>query len=258
VDSREKAEDLYRRGELTKLLLLPAEFGGQDIPINVVYVPGVAAELKRRIDANTIKPLAQKGQISRYKATPEYEGKSFIPSLIRISATDPGRFEGTVAIWGKAVLDKAKPVAGVTVDPPAFTPAASTVEGLGPEDFVRAFIADYEGWNNFAYQVTSQNARTGMAASESAYDALLRKYCLPDLSHQPIAFGSESSHDLEREAIVSADVSAESCVVKTRRIKKAGTPAIVQNFEYHLKKIGQRWFLTSILYAFDDGKYEGL
>jgi hypothetical protein len=100
IDSREKAEDLYRRGELKKVLLLPAEFGGKDIVANVVYVPAITAELKARIDLNTIQPLAQKGQVRRYTATPEYDGKSVIPSLIRISATEPGRFEASIPIWG--------------------------------------------------------------------------------------------------------------------------------------------------------------
>ena len=60
IDSREKAEDLYRRGELKKVLLLPAEFGGQDILANVVYVPATTAQLKARLDLNTINHLPRK------------------------------------------------------------------------------------------------------------------------------------------------------------------------------------------------------
>jgi hypothetical protein len=128
IDSREKAEDLWKRGELKKLFLLPLEFGGQDFPPNVVYVPPMAVELKTRIDLNTIISLAQKGQVSRYTATPEYEGKSFIPSLIRITAKDPGRFEATVAIWGKAVRQSWKPIQeDAIVDLPEFTPASTVL-----------------------------------------------------------------------------------------------------------------------------------
>ncbi|MHB1076980.1 hypothetical protein [Thiobacillus sp.] len=38
IDSREKAERLAAEGELTKLHLLPPEFGGDDAPPNIVYV----------------------------------------------------------------------------------------------------------------------------------------------------------------------------------------------------------------------------
>lgn len=259
IDSREKAEDLYRRGDLTKLLLLPPEFGGQDIPPNVVYVPAFAAQLKARIDQNTIKPLAQKGQVRRYTATPEYEGTSVIPSLIRISATDPGRFEGSISIWGKAVQNGAAQPASAeeAVNQPAFTPAGAT-EALGPEDLVRAFIADYDKWNKFAYQSRWQGPGGSLAAANTGYDALLREYCPPGHEHCPIAFGSDSNHDIARETIVSAEFAGDRCVVKTRQTKRQERPTIVQDYEYHLEKSGQRWFLTSILHVVANGKYEGL
>ena len=260
IDSREKAEDLYRRGELKKLLLVPAEFGGQDILPNVVYVPAIAVDLKARMDLNTIKPLVQNGQARRYSATPEYEGRSFIPSLLRILATDPGRFEGTIAIWGKAVQNEAKPVSEKNAgDQSAFTPASTPVEALGPEDLVRAFIADFENWNRFAYHRTSTlGPRDGIAAAESAYDALLRKFCPPGLQHQPIAFGTYSRHDTALEAILGSELAIDSCVVKTRHTKTEGKTIIAQDCEYHLKKIGERWFLTSILHVVGDRKLEGL
>ncbi|WP_417503147.1 hypothetical protein [Marinobacter sp.] len=105
VDSREKAEALVQKGELQKLLLLPSEFGGEDVPPNVVYVPVFAVELKASTDQNVILPLAQEGKVTRYNAAPEYEGKSFIPAAINIEASDPGSFTYRVAIWGKALSE---------------------------------------------------------------------------------------------------------------------------------------------------------
>lgn len=105
IDSREKAEVLSQRGELQKILLIPAEFGGQDIPPNVVYVPVFAAEVKARIDQNMIKPLVTTGKVTRYQATPEYEGRSFVPISIAISATNPGSFSARVAVWGRGLHD---------------------------------------------------------------------------------------------------------------------------------------------------------
>jgi len=103
VNSREKAEALVGRGELQKLLLLPAEFGGADVQPNTVYVPPFAADLKSETDINTVLPLSQKGVVTRYRATPEYQGKSFIPVSITIVASEPGSFTSTINIWGKAL-----------------------------------------------------------------------------------------------------------------------------------------------------------
>ena len=138
-----------------------------------------------------------------------------------------------------------------------FTLAATTVEALGPEDFVRAYIADYESWNRFAFQVGAQDPRGSgsMAAAESAYGALLSKYCPPGHPHQPLAFGSDSLHDTARETIVSAERVADGCVVKTRHAK---TVTFTADYEYHLLRADQRWFLTSNLYVDTDGKYECL
>ena len=103
IDSREKAEELFRRGDLEKLFLMPLEFGGQDIPVNTLYVPVGLAEVKVGIDNNVIGPLAAEGKITKYSATPEYQGNSFIPIAIKIVASDPGEFVTTINIWGEAL-----------------------------------------------------------------------------------------------------------------------------------------------------------
>ena len=105
IDSKEKAEALFQKGELQKLLLLPSEFGGEDVPPNVVFVPAFAVELKASTDQNVVLPLAQEGRITRYSATPEYEGKSFVPAAINIVVSEPESFTYKLAIWGKAVAE---------------------------------------------------------------------------------------------------------------------------------------------------------
>ena len=67
------------------------------------YIPAFAAEMKARIDLNIIKPLVASGKVSRYQAIPEYEGRSFVPVSISISATHPESFTSRVAIWGKGL-----------------------------------------------------------------------------------------------------------------------------------------------------------
>jgi len=103
IDSRAKAEELFRRGDLEKLYLMPLEFGGADIPENTLYVPVGIAGIKAGIDNNIVAPLVEEGKITSYTATPEYQGKSFIPIAIRIVASDPGQFSSTINVWGEAL-----------------------------------------------------------------------------------------------------------------------------------------------------------
>lgn len=104
VTSQAQAAELAQAGQLEPLLLLPAIFGGQSgVPENIVYVPVGLAEIKRNIDENVIAPLAWEGTVTRYVATPEYTGRSFIPIAITIAASDPGSFTTTIAVWGEAL-----------------------------------------------------------------------------------------------------------------------------------------------------------
>jgi hypothetical protein len=82
---------------------MPLEFGGSDIPPNTLYVPVGIAGIKAGIDDDVIGPLVEEGKVTSYTATPEYQGKSFIPIAIRIVASDPGQFSTTINIWGEAL-----------------------------------------------------------------------------------------------------------------------------------------------------------
>jgi hypothetical protein len=103
IDSQAKAEKLFRRGELEKLFLMPPEFGGEDVPHNTLYVPVGVAAIKAGIDNTVIRPLAAEGKITKYTASPEYQGESFIPIAIVIEASDPGEYSTTIKIWGDAL-----------------------------------------------------------------------------------------------------------------------------------------------------------
>ena len=92
-----------QRGELEKLFLLPVESGGTGDPRNIVYVPLGFVAIKKDIDTNIIKPLVAESKITEYQATPEYQGKSFIPIAIKIAAANPGSFTTTINIWGIAL-----------------------------------------------------------------------------------------------------------------------------------------------------------
>ena len=103
IDSREKAVELFGRGYLEKLFLMPLEFGGEDNALNTLFVPIGLAGIKEGIDANVIAPLAADGKITKYKAMPEYQGRSVIPIAIRVEASDPGTFTTTINVWGEAL-----------------------------------------------------------------------------------------------------------------------------------------------------------
>src|SRR5262245_16284155 len=103
IDSQAKAEELFRRGDLEKLFLMPMEFGGEDHALNTLFVPIGIASIKAGIDNNVIGPLAAEGKVTKYTATPEYHGNSFIPIAIKILASDPGHFSTTINIWGAAL-----------------------------------------------------------------------------------------------------------------------------------------------------------
>jgi hypothetical protein len=103
VNSPAKAEKLARRGELHKLYLTPPEFGGVDIPQNVVYVPAWVVEQKRNIDMNNVLPLVEQQEAILYAVTPQYEGKSLVPCAIKIVASGPSDFTAVINIWGQAL-----------------------------------------------------------------------------------------------------------------------------------------------------------
>jgi len=103
VDSLKQAAAMYRKGKLERMHLIPLEFGGPDNEDNVVYVPLGLTDVKRGIDLNVIGPLVQAGKVTEYKAEPEYEGESFVPIAIKITAWEPGKFTTTINIWGEAL-----------------------------------------------------------------------------------------------------------------------------------------------------------
>lgn len=82
---------------------MPLEFGGEEVPPNMVYVPVGVAAIKEGIDNNVIAPLVEEGTVTSYTASPRYQGSSFIPVAIRIVASNPGEFSTTINIWGKAL-----------------------------------------------------------------------------------------------------------------------------------------------------------
>ena len=110
VDSLAKAKQLTAEGVLEALLLLPAKFGGSPAPENVVYVPAWFARQKDEFDSNIVGPLVAEGEVTRYRAVPQYQGSSFVPISIKIDAWDPARISADLILWGDALRSSQTPL----------------------------------------------------------------------------------------------------------------------------------------------------
>jgi len=100
IDSVAKAQALYNQGKLERLFLFPLEFGGQEIPQNILYVPHGIAAIKQQIDS-AIGDMVKQGLVSGYAAEPEYKGDSFIPSRIKIKTSHPEKpgVDRIINVW---------------------------------------------------------------------------------------------------------------------------------------------------------------
>ena len=98
IDSNEKAHNLFAKKELVKLYLMPLEFGGQDMAMNILFVPASANNKKISFDAK-IEKMLQEGVKLGYSASPEYKGSSFIPSQIIINVKGDKTITETIEIW---------------------------------------------------------------------------------------------------------------------------------------------------------------
>jgi hypothetical protein len=107
IDTPEKVRRLVAEGILERVLLLPAEFGGENVEPNIAHVPVGLAEIKADTDRNVILPLAKQGTVTRYVATPTYTGRSHVPTSIEIRATDPGDFTFELQCWGEGLKGQA-------------------------------------------------------------------------------------------------------------------------------------------------------
>ncbi|SFD21207.1 suppressor of fused domain protein [Collimonas sp. OK412] len=101
INSRDAMMNLAAEGKLVKILLFPAEFGGQDVLPNTVYVPAGAVEIKHQVTSSLAKSLKD-GLINNLNVQPEYKGTSFVPSRIHVKASHSENgnvFEQTIEIW---------------------------------------------------------------------------------------------------------------------------------------------------------------
>lgn len=125
-----------------------------------------------------------------------------------------------------------------------------------PEILVRQFQQDYMEWNDYAFSLMGSKPDEYTELADKAWRRLLTKYTLPDFVGEPIAFGSESSHDLKKEKILSVVKSTNNItVVTTQYIVPDGYSPI---YEYYLIFQDGRWYLTQVYFVDEGQLYPGL
>lgn len=86
VVSVDQASALAAKGQLSRLLMFPAEFGGGDQAMNVVYVPPRTLR-QRAAHVQTLRSWVQEGAVNSLDVRPEYRGTSVIPARIQMLAS---------------------------------------------------------------------------------------------------------------------------------------------------------------------------
>lgn len=128
-----------------------------------------------------------------------------------------------------------------------------------PKSLVLSYIHDFNQWNDEAYRLSEAEVKyTGEATkkAQALYQAnIITKYCQQGFKGQPIAFGSHSNHDSEREEIITEIIDGDNAVITTKHTDDQG---FVADYEYRLFKKNGRWFLGAVDYVDPDGKYPGL
>lgn len=100
VDSVLKAEALAAEGKLAPLHLVPLRFGGQDMPMNRVFVPVSVVNRKDHYD-ETIEGLVKEHKADGYSCTPEYRDESVVPFRLDGMATEEGIpvYSWSIDVW---------------------------------------------------------------------------------------------------------------------------------------------------------------
>ncbi|MBL1230403.1 hypothetical protein IW492_14305 [Enterococcus sp. BWB1-3] len=87
ITSMDKALEEARAGNLESLYLIDERFGGSTGIENTVFVPVGIAKIKDSFDT-LLEGLLRNGTKISFNCQPEYKGRSFIPAVIVIKATD--------------------------------------------------------------------------------------------------------------------------------------------------------------------------
>ena len=109
VTSAALAEAEVKKGNLVRIHLFPLEFGGQDVPQNVTWIPAGMEDMRLKL-MGTLEKFAGEGLINKLSVEPQYSGDSFVPCRITYNASHSeksGGFTPTLELWKCADEPKA-------------------------------------------------------------------------------------------------------------------------------------------------------
>jgi|SRR5205085_9338272 len=100
IDTAERAREAVLDGRLKRILLLPEQLGGRDVPENVAYVP----EPIHSLILSAIQEILElaKGGAWEISLVPEYRDRSFVPARIKIDAGqehEPSAYNRQISVW---------------------------------------------------------------------------------------------------------------------------------------------------------------
>ncbi len=132
------------------------------------------------------------------------------------------------------------------------------MQNAQPQELVLQFIEDYFEWNSQAVELGGRHFKLSPddhVRIEQDYRKLLDKYCRPGFQGEPIAFGTESSHNPDKEVIVSQAIDDSEAAITTRHTDQFGFET---EHEFRFEREGSRWFLVAVDYIDGGEKYPGL
>lgn len=136
--------------------------------------------------------------------------------------------------------------------------ASGPASAATPDGLVRAFLVDYQAWNDRAQRASEIDGERGMELAQADYDRLLRVYCRPGFRGEPLAFGSRSNHSPADERILSTEIDGAHALVRTRDTHTIAGTVLDADYEYQLIRADGRWYLEQVYYVDDEGKYPSL
>lgn len=122
------------------------------------------------------------------------------------------------------------------------------------ESSVNEFIRVYEEWNNWAIKIPNNHSETINIISET-YQKIINIFCHESVVPQNVAYGDEPFHSLKNETIIKVETDGDKACVFT---KSKNMDNFEAEYEYQLIRENDQWYLKSLLYVCEDGKFECL
>ena len=127
-------------------------------------------------------------------------------------------------------------------------------------DYVRCYHEWSKKWAPVYLKLAEQEQDDESVRNEinADYIEFTQRLCVPELTPQPYSLSDDPLHDPTRELIRDAAVKDSLCWVRTTRSSSHLGSSHTSDFEYHIRRIDNRWLLEHVYVVIDGIKYECL